>query len=589
MNEKRTKLQVKMLNLREVVKKKLQGITGLSEAEVDIVSDTHLGDYSSNVSFILARKRKKSPEKIAGKILSQLERDEKISRLFEKIEVAGGGFINFWIKREILIRNLERIVKESADYGRLFLGRGKTVIVEYSSPNIAKPFTVGHLRSTIVGDAIANLLERLGFRVLRDNHLGDWGTQFGKLIYAIKTWGDEAKIYKSKNPVRELFSLYVLFHKEAEKNKRLEVYARLWFKKLEGGDSEARRIWKKCVELSLSEFKRIYDILGIKFSKEFNNGTGLPESFFEDKIEEVVKELEEKSLLKVGEGGAKLVFFENDKYPPAMVVKSDGTSLYLTRDLATDKYRKDNFNPHLIINETGVEQSLYFKQLFEIEKMLGWFREGQRVHVAHGLYRFKDKKMSTRKGDVIWLEDVLKEGELRAKKLSQISSKRKAKNLEKLARLISVGAVKYNDLKRHPSTSCVFDWDEVLNMEGNSGPYLQYTYARGKSVLRKAQHKASRLKSAVSFFKLQLNEKEYDLLRYLYHFPDFIYDAAVDYSPNLLCTFLYNLAQKFNSFYDEVRIIGGEKQTFDLLLTQAFCQEIENGLKILGIEVPERM
>jgi len=545
--------------------------TGTKDAELEFITNEAFGDYSSNIAM---QGKGKNPREVAEGIVEKLKKDMRLSKMVDRIEVAGPGFINFWLKNDVLINNLIQI---DEGYGFSDEKKEKLAIVEYSSPNIAKPFTIGHLRSTIIGDALANLLEATGWKVLRDNHLGDWGTQFGKMIYAIKTWGDEAKIAKSENPVKELVVLYVKFHEEAEKDESLEERAREWFKKLEDGDAEARRIWQECVDWSFVEFDRIYDILGVAFSKEFEKGRGLGESFFEDKMGVVVKELEDKKLLKEGKEGAKLVFFKGDKYPPAMILKKDGATLYQTRDLATDKYRLEEYHPDLIINEVGSEQTLYFQQLFEMERLLGWFTEGQRVHVGHGMIRFKEGKMSTRKGNVIWMEEVVSEALERAKDLGSED--------RETAKKVAIGALKYNDLKRDPKTNIIFDWKEVLNMEGNSGPYLQYTIARTNSVIAKSKSKNAPLPLTGKNFDIE----ELAILRNLVKFPEAVESAAELFSPNVLCTYLYDLAQKYNSFYNKDKIIGSEKEEFRLALTSGVGQTLKNGLKLLGIEAPEKM
>src|SRR3972149_8556571 len=366
------------MDIKEPILEALKKATGVENPNLEFTDNLDFGDFSSNIAMTMFSSTEykeneslrgqstkfKNPRELSEEIISKLQKDKLLSEIVKKIEVAGPGFINFWLKKDVLVDNLMRIDKEKEKYGDSLENKGKTVIVEYSSPNIAKPFGVGHLRSTVIGDAVANLMEAIGWKVMRDNHLGDWGTQFGKIIYAIKTWGDEKKITESDSPVGELVKLYVKFHEESEKDESLEDAARAWFKKLEDGDAEARRIWQDCVELSWIEFNKVYDLLDIKFNKDFNSGRGLGESFFETRMTPVIKELEDKKLLKVGEGGAKLVFFAKDKYPPAMILKKDGATLYHTRDLATDKYRLEKYNPDLIINEVGSEQSLYFQQLF---------------------------------------------------------------------------------------------------------------------------------------------------------------------------------------------------------------------------------
>jgi len=568
---------------KEEIGKILEDITGVKNCQVDFVTDGQFGDYSSNVAMTTFGNNKlhtsktkfKTPREYAEEIVNKLLKDKTIKKNFDKVEIAGPGFINFWLKKDILIDNLIQIDNEKEKFGQSNIGQNKLVIVEFSSPNIAKPFGVGHLRSTVIGDSIANLMEAVGYRVLRDNHLGDWGTQFGKVICAIKKWGDESEIEKSKNPVEELTKLYVKFHESSLEDEKLEDEARSWFKKLEDGDTEAKRLWKKCVDWSWIEFEKIYNLLDNKFYDGFNNGRGLGESFFETRMTPVIKELEENKLLKVGEKGAKLVFFEKDKYPPAMILKKDGATLYHTRDLATDKFRLEKFNPDFIINEVGNEQSLYFKQLFEIERLLGWFKEGQRVHVGHGLFLMNGKKMSTRAGKTVRLDEVLDEAIKRAEKLGN--------NDQKVAKQVGIGAIKYFDLSHHPLTNINFDWEKMFAMEGNSGPYIQYTYARTQSVISKF-NKATKFKTSDN-----LREEELLILRKLSQFQEIIVDATKNYSPNVLCTYLYDLASKFNTFYNKHKIIGSENEDFRILLTFGVGQVLKNGLNLLGIDAPERM
>jgi arginyl-tRNA synthetase len=540
----------------EIVKA-LKKVTGNKEIHLETPEIESHGDYSSNVAMQIASETKesKTPRKVAEETVKNLKKDKKLMEKVDKIEVAGPGFINFWIKESELVSQISKIDKEKDKFGTSMVGKGKN-----------------------------NLLVATGWKVYRDNHLGDWGTQFGKQIFAIKTWGNEGKIAKSKNPVKELVSLYVRFHKEAEKDSSLDDKAREWFKKLERGDEEARRIWEKCVAWSWVAFDNIYEKLGIEFSKEFNSGKGLGEAFFEDKMQKIINELKVKKLLKEGEGGAKLVFFKKDKYPPAMILKKDATTLYHTRDLATDKYRKDKYNPELIINEVGSEQTLYFQQLFEIEEMLGWFEKGQRVHIGHGLIRFKDTKMSTRKGKTIWLEEVLNEAVKKAKELGS--------ETDKLAEDVGIGALKWNDLKRDSKTNILFNWDEILNMQGNSGPYLQYTVARTNSVL--AKRKTSNVKVKNVNRSLNFNKEEKLLLRSFIHYPEVVEKAAEIYAPNLLCNYLFDLAQKYNGFYNmhdilKTRTKNIKLSEFRLALTATTGQILKNGLALLGIKTPEKM
>ncbi|OGH20452.1 MAG: arginine--tRNA ligase [Candidatus Levybacteria bacterium RIFCSPHIGHO2_02_FULL_37_13] len=608
-----------MIPIKDLIVKDIQRIvkelTGQSIIPIlEHPKDERHGDYSSNIAlaiFSSSKFRPKADQSLADKVQSSkfrtpMELAEEIAtkfkiqnskfKILEKVEAVKPGFVNFYLSEKYLLENIKTVLEEKEKFGSKRQDPNKKVVIEYSSPNIAKPFTVGHLRSTIIGDAIANLLEANGWKVYRDNHLGDWGTQFGKQIYAIKTWGNEDEITKSENPVKMLMDLYVRFHQEAEKDPALEEEGRRWFKKLEDGDKETRRLWNKCIEWSLKEFRKIYDRLGISFTE--NNGAGYGESFFEDKMGGIINELEKKGLLKESEG-AKLVFYPKNKYPPLMIIKKDGATLYATRDLATDKFRLNKYGKDVvIINEVGIEQSLYFKQIFEIEKMLGWVKDGQRIHKRHGHYRFKDEKMSTRKGNVIWLEEVLEEAIGRANKLSSGKAENTAKD-------VAIGAIKWNDLKRTSEQDIVFDWDEILNMEGNAGPYLQYTFARTQSVIHKAsinvmpnsfQHleRTGILKPASPRGEQVQDDKmmepeEVSLLRALQRFPEIVWEAGENFSPNLLCNYLFDLAQKFNLFYQKHKILESENRDFRLALTQAVGQVIKNGLYLLGIKAPERM
>lgn len=559
---------------------------------VEHPKDEAHGDYASNIALAMFSKsqapstnnqtelknttlqRYKNPRELAGMIVEVMQKDAQVESLIQRIEVEGPGFINFWLREEWLVKELQRAT--GPDYGRHKTGNGKLAIVEYSSPNIAKPFTIGHLRSTVIGDAVANLLEANGWKVLRDNHLGDWGTQFGKQIAAIKKWGEPNK---KTYTVKELVELYVRFHKEAEVDPTLEDVARAWFKKLEDGDSEARTLWQMCVESSWVEFARIYKLLGVQHSHEFESGRGLGESFFEDKMLPVIETLREKGLLQVGKEGAQLVFFPNDLYPPAMILKKDGATLYHTRDLATDKYRLDTYHPDLVINEVGAEQELYFQQLYAMEEMLGWYSPGQRVHVMHGMFRFAEGKMSTRKGKVVWLEDVLREALERAKSLG--------KGKMSVSKQVGIGALKWNDLKGEAKRDIVFDWEAILNMRGNSGPFVQYAYARARSILKKSKIELDQISNIPLH---HLGGEELALLRFLYRYPEVVADAAESYAPHLVATYVYELSQRFNTFYQVCRVEeNGQVNLLRYLLTWASANVIKSGLELLGIEAPEEM
>jgi len=544
--------------------------------------ETH-GDYATNIAMVISKQIEKNPMDIANLLCDRIkmesikrERRKEKEKLLKKIEIAKPGFINFYLSQKTLTTELKKVLKEKNKYGQSKIGKGKTIIIDYSGVNIAKPFGIGHLRSTIIGQAIYNLHKFLGYKVIGDNHIGDWGTQFGKLIYAIKEWGNEKEI--AEEPVKNLVALYVKFHEELEKNPELEEEGRKWFKKLEQGDKEAKRLWKKCIQWSLKEFEKVYKLLGIKI--DFTLG----ESFYEPMLRDIIEEAEKKGIA-VKSKGAVIINYPNDALPPFMIEKSDGATLYSTRDLATIKYRKKKFKPDKIIYEVGADQTLHFRQLFWAAELLGWGKRENYIHVVHGMMRLSTGRMRTRKGEIILLDDVLKEAVERSKKI--VEEKRPGlKEKEKIAKIIGIGAVKYNDLSRHPSTNIIFDWERILNLQGNSGPYLQYTYARAKSIIRKSE--TSRIKVKGEFKE----EKEIQLLKQLQRFPEVIEQAAENYSPNLICNYLFALSQDFNTFYESLPVLNAENNDLRIMrlaLVIAAAQVIKNGLNLLGIEVLERM
>ncbi len=534
--------------------------------------DISHGDFSTNVAMVYTKVLKIAPKILAEKIVEEFNKD--LPSTLSNATVAGPGFINIYVHNSAVTKNTTSVISLKENYGRSDIGGGKKIIVEYSSPNIAKPFTIGHLRSTIIGDAIANIYDFLGYKVIRDNHLGDWGTQFGKLLFAIDKWGDWDKIEKSDSPIKDLVALYVKFHDEALIDKSYEDQARNLFKILESGEnSDITEKWRKCIELSKKEFSKIYDKLGVSFDTEFG------ESMFAspEKSNEILEILKSKNLLTTSEN-AQVVIFENEKYPPLIIQKSDGTTIYATRDLATDWYRKNTYGKDLmIVNEVGSEQTLYFRQLFEIERLLGWFEIGERIHVSHGLYRFKDGKMSTRKGNVIWLDDIIDEAEKRAVALNPES-----------ANDVAIGAIKFNDLKRDCAHDIVFDWDEIMNMTGDSGPYLQYACVRAEAVLDKAKEKGLKVDTSGT----RPDIVSLDMLeRYMMHFEEKLVFSANSFKPNILAGYLINLASFFNVFYAQTVIVDEKEEgtAYKLAVTQAFIYTMRNGLNLLGIKVPKRM
>ena len=552
-----------------------------SDLVLEFPEDERFGDYSAN--FAMRRWQDfgfKNPREFANFLAKKLQKDKDLAKIVSKIEVAGPGFINFFLKKEFFIEELKRILKEKNKYGSIIIGKGKTVVIDYSSPNIAKPFGIGHLRSTIIGQALYNIYKFLGFKCIGDNHLGDWGTQFGKLIVAVKKWG-EKKI--GDYSIEDLEELYIKFHKEVEKNPKIEEEGREWFKKLEEGDKEAKKIWRAFVKISLKEFTKIYKLLGIKIDY------ALGESFYEEMLKDIIKEAKEKKIA-IESQGALIIKYSHNELPPAMILKSDGATTYLTRDLATVKYRLKKWKPDLIIYEIGVDQELHLKQLFRAVELLGWDKT-KFFHVAHGLYRKTTGKFSTRRGETIHLEEVLKEAILRAREIVQNSETGRGlseEEKEKVAKMVGIGAVKYNDLSQHYSKDIVFDWEKILNLKGNSAPYLQYTFVRCQSVLRKVKFKTLPKKIEAIDFNLE----EEDILREIYKFPEIVHEAAERFSPNLICNFIFDLAQKYNFFYDLHPILKAkteELKIFRLALTMAVAQVLKNSLNLLGISAPEKM
>ncbi len=559
--------------MKDQIIKSLQKATGIKEVHLEFPENEAHGDYATNVVLVSAKKEKKKPKELAEEIVKKLQKDKDLTKVVSKIEVAGPGFINLFLSKDILFTETDKIVKEGEKYGSSNLGKGKTVLVEYSSPNIAKYFGIGHLRSTIIGQTLYNLYKFLGYKVIGENHLGDWGTQFGMIIAQIK----RKNLNVDDLTIDDFEKLYVGFNKEAEDKPELREEAKHWFKKLEKGDKEARQIWQKARDVSLAEFKRIYELLGVTI--ENTHG----ESFYEDKMPAIIKEVKKKGLSRKSEGAE---IIELKGMPPGMLVKSDGATTYFTRDLAAVNYRIKTWNPALLIYEVGVDQKLHFRQVFEAARLLGWAKNRELVHVAHGLIRGKLGKMSTRRGETIRLEKVLGEAVNRARKIidkSETGGELSEKEKENIAKAVGVGAIKYFDLSHHPTSDIIFDWEKLFLLEGNSAPYLQYTFARTQSVLRKAKTQNTK------YDKQNINDEEALLLRSFPRFSETIIDAAKNYSPNLLANYLFDLAQKYNNFYNQHRIIGSENQGLRIMLTIAVGQILKNGLTLLGIKTPERM
>lgn len=483
--------------------------------------------------------------------------------IVEKTEFMA-GFTNIWLKKNVLAKEAKLIGGEEWNKNLALNGQNKTMVIDYSAPNIAKPFGIGHLRSTDIGQAIYNTYKILGWKCIGDNHLGDWGTQFGKLIVAIKKWSEKAIEEMS---IDDLEKLYIKFHKEAERDDKLNEKARDWFSKLENKDAEATMIWQKCIDISIAEFNRVYEILSVKIDLT------LGESFYQDKMEAVVKLMEEKNILIESEG-AKIVEFPD--MPPAMIAKSNGTTTYFTRDMATVKYRMETWNPDLIIYEVGADQDLHFRQVFATSEKLGF--KPAFYHVAHGLIRWKDGKFSTRHGDTIHLSEVIEKAMEEAKKIAPDNDDEKIK-------AVAIGAIKFNDLAQDPKKDIIFDWEKVMSMEGNSGPYLQYTYARCQSILSKTEKQLANFNTE----NIEWNEEEMMLLREFYKFEEKIIESAQRFSPAVIAEYLLGLARKYNEFYAKYRVIGESVEEQRVFLTERTATILKIGLDILGIETMEKM
>ncbi len=544
------------------------------EIKIEHPSDVNFGDYSTNIAMSLAKSEKKNPKELAENIKNSIDTNEFI----EKVEVAGAGFINFYLKPEFLIKEAENINFEIEFKNKLSeSGKGKVMVIDYSAPNIAKPFGIGHLRSTNIGQAIYNIYHVLGWQCIGDNHIGDWGTQYGKLMVAIKKWNEKDL---DDLTIEDLEKLYVKFHKEAETDEKLIDEGRNWFTKLENNDKEAREIWQKCIDISVKEFDKVYRTLGVNI--DFTHG----ESFYQDKLKETIKAIENQNIVTKSEG-AKIIEFED--MPPAMIEKSNGTTTYFTRDMATIRYRMENWKPNLIVYEVGADQQLHFKQLFKTVDMLGWANNCDLVHVAHGLIRWSTGKFSTRKGDTIHLSDIIDKALESAKKIAEKSVVDKnltATEKEEMIEAVAIGAIKFSDLGSDPRKDIIFDWEQVMSLDGDSGPYLQYTYARCKSVLNKTQIKEQK---DIEKIPAEMNQEEIVLLKNFYRFEEKIIEASERFSPAVIAEYLLSVARKYNEFYGKHRIIGQKDEVFGIFLTRTTASVLEIGLNLLGIKTVEKM
>lgn len=521
-------------------------------------------------AFSLAKVYRKAPQQIAADLAEKIAGTD-----FEKIEVVG-PYLNFFMNKKMVSQTvIGQIAKEKGHYGDSSIGNKGNVPIDMSSPNIAKPISMGHLRSTVIGNSIAFILEKSGYTPIRINHLGDWGTQFGKLIVAYKKWGSEDGVKSA--PITELLRLYVQFHEEAETQPELEEEARSWFKKLEEGDAEATELWKWFRTESLKEFDKIYAMLEVSFDSY--NG----EAFYNDKMDEIVTMLEEKHLLQENEG-AEIVDLSAYDLNPALIKKSDGATLYITRDLAAAVYRKRNYDFAKAIYVVGNEQSNHFKQLKAVLNELGFDWSKDMHHVPFGLITRGGKKLSTRKGKIVLLEEVLNEAVELAN--NQIMEKNPdLPNREEVARQVGIGSVIFHDLKNDRLNNFDFVLEEVVRFEGETGPYVQYTHARAMSILRKADFSIDETK------EYALDDKDsWEVVKLLQKFPEVVMQAAEKYEPSVIAKHAIQVAQAFNKYYAHVKILAEDEQKeARLALVYAMATIIKEDLRLLGLHAPNEM
>ena len=590
-----------MIDFKQEIAKLLeQHVQGLTAEEiaplVEVPADNAHGDYAFPC-FRLAKTMRKAPQLIAADLAGAIASSE----LFEKVEPVN-AFVNMFINKEFFVRStLTEVFSKGSCFGSSDLGKGKKVIVEFSSPNIAKPFHIGHIRTTVIGNSLYKIFDFLGYDVVRINHLGDYGTQFGKMIVAYRHWGSKEEV--EAEPIKTLLAYYVRFHEEAEKDPALDEEARLAFAALERGDEAETALWQWIRDESLKEFNRVYRMMDI----DFDSWAG--ESFYSDKMPAVIEELKEKGLLTESRG-AQIVDLEPYGLTPAIITKSDGTSIYLTRDLAAAIYRKKTYDFTKCIYVVATQQDLHFKQLFKVLELMGYSWAKDCIHVNFGMVSLPEGTLSTRKGRVVFLEDVLNTAIEKTRDIV-LEKGVNSELIDETAKTVGIGAVMFNELSASRIKDYTFDWNEVLNFDGETGPYVQYTHARCASVLRNAEEKYGSLvgepddsgafrcgiskviEKALDNADISslTNPAAFELAKELYEFPTVVTEAAAKYEPSVITRHIVDIAQCFNKFYHDEHIIvedEGERRA-KLMLTAAAKQAIKNGLALLGIKAPERM
>jgi arginyl-tRNA synthetase len=571
-----------MKDYKEIISQLIADATGSMNIEevrdlIEVPGDEKMGDYAFPC-FRLAKTMRKAPPMIAKDICEAISDSD----IFDSVE-AVNAYVNMRIRREAFMNEIVEEVQQKGDgYGRSSLGAGKKVIVEFSSPNIAKPFHIGHIRSTVIGNSIYKIYDFLGYDTVRINHLGDYGTQFGKMICAYRHWGNKEDVVKA--PIKTLLGYYTKFHQEVESNPSLDQEARDIFSRLEQGDPEEVALWQWFRDESLKEFNRVYKMLGI----EFDSYDG--ESFYSDKMPRMIQELSDKGLL-VESRGAQIVELEQYGLSPALVTKSDGSSLYITRDIAAAVYRKEHYDFYKNLYIVSSGQNLHFQQWIQIVELLGYEWARDCVHIPFGLVSLEDGTMSTRAGRVVFLEDVLGRAVDQTREII-VEKNVNTDNIEETARQVGIGAVIFQELSNNRIKDYVFSWDRVLNFEGETGPYVQYTHARAASVLRKAGEQATTKAMTEGVNPAFITgERAYQLARLIYALPEVVAEAGEKYEPSVVTRHVINIAQSFNKFYHDEHILvdNEEERTAKLALVYAAKTAIRNGLGLLGIEAPEKM